>query len=216
MIPDNMLMSQSDDFTVTALWNMRLQMHTRDTYRGRLLCKFPEDLRTYQHVIEDSAPEVIVELGSQDGGSAQWFADQLQTFFGKGEVISVDTAPVRPLDRPDITFIQGDLTSPEVIDKVFAQVGDRSCMVVEDSAHTYPVTLAALELYSDLVQGSTWFVVEDGVVDEDHLRLSGWPRGVQQAVTEFCASERGQRFNRLSLTPYGLTCHHDGWLRPIQ
>lgn len=201
------------NMTVTDLWRTRLQNHTSDTYRGRLLSKFPEDLRTYQHLIENSQPEVVVELGTHDGGSALWFADQLQTFCGGGEVISVDINEARPVDRPDITLIHGDLTSQEMADKVATMVDGRRCMVVEDSAHTYDVTLAALELYSGLVQQGQWFIVEDGVVDEERLRLPYWPQGVQRAVTDFCATRLGQRFTRHWLAPYGLTCHHGGWLQ---
>lgn len=215
MIPPNLDLSLSDSMTVTDLWRDRLRTHTRDTYRGRLLSKFPEDLRVYEHIIENSAPDVIVELGSHDGGSALWFADRLQTFFGNGEVISVDVNIPNPMDRKDITFVRGDLTDPAIVAEVTELVGDRYAMVIEDSAHTYPVTMAALQLYSPLVHGGMWFVVEDGVVDEERLRLPGWPRGVQQAISDFRATTQGQRFLQHWLTPYGLTCHHGGWLRPV-
>ena len=214
MLP-NIDLSRSDQLAVTDLWRIRLQNHTHDTYRGRLLSKFPEDLRVYQHIIENSAPDVIIELGSHDGGSALWFADQLQTFFGNGEVISLDINMVMPMDRDDITFIHGDLTDPAVVEQVTELVRDRSCMVVEDSAHTYDVTRRALELYSPFVYGSQWMVVEDGVVDEERLRLPYWPSGVQSAIRDFCANEQGKRFTQHSLTPYGLTCHHSGWLQSL-
>ena len=66
------------------------QIHYVDLYKGVRILKLPEDLRTYERLIEDSKPEVIVELGIESGGSSLWFADRLSSILGGGEVIGVD------------------------------------------------------------------------------------------------------------------------------
>jgi cephalosporin hydroxylase len=201
------------DVSVRDYWRQRLSQHTQDSYRGRTLAKFPEDLRTYQHLLEVSRPEVVVELGTYDGGSAVWFADQLQVMLGPGrEVITVDLARRRPLRDRRIRSLVGDLADPLIADRVTRFVDGRRALVIDDSAHTYSTTLAALKGYSHLVQIGCWFVVEDGVVDEPDLTL--WPgvMGVQAAITDFMASEQGERFTRHALAPYGLTTCQTGWL----
>lgn len=197
------------------LWRQRLATHTtNDTYKGRALVKFPEDLRIYQRVIEASQPEVIVELGSWDGGSAVWFADQLRTFqYGGGHVVSIDINPVTPTHDHNVTFIQGDATDPHLFEMIGDIIGDRTCMVVEDSAHTYEITSAILSLYPRLVTPGQWLVVEDGVVDIEELRLPGWPRGVIPAIDEFLATPFGATFTQHHLDQYILTCHPGGWLQ---
>jgi cephalosporin hydroxylase len=161
---------------------------------------------TYQHVIWDTRPEVIVELGSYRGGSAVWFADQLRALCGRGQVITVDTVPLLGMSDPMVTVLTGDLRT--MADTVRQLVGGRRTMVVEDSAHTYDVTLAALLSYAPLIQRGCYFVVEDTIVDTD---LSIWPPGgVTRAIDEFL--RRFPRFVRRDLAYYGITMHMGGWL----
>ena len=77
-------------------WRSRLKQHTNDSYLGIGLFKFPEDLRTYEHIIWNSRPNVIIEIGTLQGGSALWFRDRLAVlakygFISKNfKVISID------------------------------------------------------------------------------------------------------------------------------
>jgi cephalosporin hydroxylase len=87
-------------------------------------------------------------------------------------------------------------------------------MVNEDSAHTRPNTLTALLAYSDLVPKGSWFVVEDGLVDEPEISI--WsPTGVQPGIADFLQTESGQRFRQHNLDLYGVTMHFNGWLEAI-
>lgn len=198
-------------------YRQRLAQSVSESYRGRKMAKLPEDLRTYQHIIEDTQPEVIVELGTHEGGSAQWFADQSLLLtprtYGGSVVVTVDTHQRgKPIDDPAIRFIQGSLTDQRVVDEVHREVGGRRAMVVEDSAHTYDITIQALTLYSGLVASGCYFVVEDGAVDEPAIVPGEWHhRGVQKAVTRFC--EERPDFERQWLAPYGITSNHGGWLK---
>lgn len=195
-------------------WQRRLASHTFDTYRGRALSKMPEDLRTYQHIIEAARPEVIVELGTYQGGSALWFADQLDLFSQPRHpsVISVDRHAVEWPGDARIAGLTGDLHDGSIVAEVHRLVDGRRALVSEDSAHVYETSRAALDAYSDLVPAGSWFVVEDAVVDEEELRLTHYPRGVARAIEDFLASEAGARFERHHLAPYGLTTCHGGWL----
>ena len=150
------------------------QIHYVDLYKGVRILKLPEDLRTYERLIEDSKPEVIVELGIESGGSSLWFADRLSSILGGGEVIGVDIntkAAVKNISYDKrITIIDGDLTSTETIKAVYDAVGGRRAMIIEDAAHTYECTLSAMNNYSDLVPVGGWFIVEDGIVDIERLQ----------------------------------------------
>lgn len=200
------------DMSLRAYWHHRLRLHFEERYKGRSLVKFPEDLRTYESVIERTQPTVIVELGTNDGGSALWFADRLRDLVGpQAFVVTVDVVSA---SLPDgILFIHGDLRAQGVQDAVRQAVAGRRVMVIDDSAHSDATTTGALEGYGDLVSEGCYFVVEDGIVDEPELSV--WPSvfGVQPAIERFLATERGARFEREWLAPYGLTMHVGGWLR---
>jgi len=201
-----------------------------DTYAGAPLMKLPEDLRTYEHLLWLAAPEAVIELGAKGGGSALWFRDRLAALAaygrgGGGRVVAVDadTALARErLTRADpawperITLVEGDVTDPELPGRVAAALppGAR-CLVSEDTAHTHATTLAALRGFAGFVAPGGFFVVEDGCVDREELRVDpAWPRGVLPAVREWLASPAGAGWTaRRDLELYGLTCHPEGILQ---
>jgi cephalosporin hydroxylase len=92
---------------------------------------------------------------------------------------------------------------------------DARCLVVEDSAHVYDTTRAALEGFHRFVEPGCFFVVEDGCVDIDELRLSpDWPRGVLPALSDWLATPSGGDFVvRRDLELYGVSCHPGGFLQ---
>lgn len=202
------------DMTLRDYWKWRLEQHFHDRYKGRSLVKMPEDLRTYQKVIEETRPNVIVELGTHEGGSALWFHDQLVGIVGEpAYVVTVDTNRCN-LEHPGLIVVTGDLRSSETVSQVAANIGggDR-VMVIDDSEHSYDTTLASLNLYSEFVTPGCYFVVEDGIVDEPDLSI--WPgvHGVQPAIVDFLATEAGGTFSREWKSEFGLTMHQGGWLR---
>lgn len=209
----------------------RLHQHTTDWYAGIPISKFPEDLRAYEHLIWRTVPEVIVEIGTHLGGSALWFRDRLATLASYRKVadplvisIDVDSSGARdalgavdPNFEHSILLVEGDVGDPAVAQTVGARVEGRRCLVVEDSAHVYETTWASLEHFCGLVPVGGFFVVEDGCVDDDRLRISeDWPRGVRPAVDDWLATERGRAFRvRRDLELYGVSCHPGGWLERI-
>jgi len=213
-------------------WFDRLERHFADSYAGVRLLKFPEDLRVYEHVLWETRPDAVIEIGAENGGSALWFRDRLATLSRyRGpppRVISIDIAPQRarqdlaaadPDYERDITLIECDVRDPALPGRVAALLpAGASCFVIEDSAHTYATSFAALVGFERFVAPGGWFVVEDGCVDVDALRPSeDWPRGVQQAIADFLASGAGSGFvQRRDAEIYGLTAHPGGFLQRVR
>ncbi len=114
------------------------------------------------------------------------------------------------------SFEPGDLNDsalPEAVaDELYA---DSNCLVVEDSAHVYSTTRAALDGFARFVGPGGFFVVEDGCVDVEEMRLlPDWPRSVLPAIDDWLASPEGQEFSvRRELEVYGLSCHPRGFLQ---
>jgi cephalosporin hydroxylase len=221
------------DQTVREYWRSRTAQHVLDSYHGLGMSKFPEDLKVYEHLLWQARPDAVIELGTHSGGSALWFADQLRNLAHYGGasrplVVSVDvtTAPaaagLAALD-PDyadrIVLIEADLTDPAVPELVAAALPeDAKCFVVEDSAHTYATTRAALDGFARFVPVDGYFIVEDGCVDVEDLRLDDWwPRGVLPALEAWLETDAGRRFTvRRDLELYGISCHPQGFLQRTQ
>ena len=200
------------DATLLQYYQARLAQSTSDWYRGHEMAKMPEDLRVYQHLIESSCPEVIIEFGSHRGGSAVWFADQLDTFCGGGRVVTVDLHSI-DLEDPRVTVLTGGLQDPGIIAAVHAIAAGKRVLISEDSAHIYATTNSALREYADLVGPSGWFVIEDTVVDNPDYNVWANGGGVVEAIEEFLASEAGFRFTRNDLNVYGVSSNTGGYLQ---
>jgi cephalosporin hydroxylase len=208
----------------------RLEQVMHDRYAGLPLLKFPEDLRAYEHRLWECAPNVVIELGTWGGGSALWFRDRLATLARYGRirrplVISVDLSTetarallgtVDPSYDATIKLVEGDILDPELPDRVAALLpDDASCFVVEDSAHDYATTTAALAGFARFVPIGGMFVVEDGIVDNEEVRpAEWWPSGVRTAIADWLATPEGSRFTvRRDGELYGVSCHPGGWLQ---
>lgn len=200
------------DKPLLSYYQARLSQSNGDWYKGHELVKMPEDLRVYQHLIESTKPEVIIELGGFRGGSAVWFADQLDTFCGGGRVVSVDLRLQDFMD-PRIRFLTGDIDDRTIADAVRAVASGKRVLISEDSAHTYESTHAALTRYSDLVGPGQWFIIEDTVVDDPNLNVWGNGKGVVQAIDDFLKSKQGGRFHRREMNFYGITSNPGGYLQ---
>jgi cephalosporin hydroxylase len=216
--------------TVREYWLERVARHKRDSYAGVRLAKFPEDLRVYEHLIWASRPNVVIEIGTLQGGSALWFRDRLRTLAGYADIgrpmvvsIDIDIDPARgdlraadPAYEETITLVEGDVTDPDLPDQVEALLpAEARCLVVEDSAHVFSTTMAALEGFARFVPPQGFLVVEDGSVDREEMRLRpDWPRGVLPAVREWLRTVEGRKFAvRRDLELYGITAHPEGFLQ---
>jgi cephalosporin hydroxylase len=220
------------DETMRDYWLKRAAQHTGDSYAGVGMSKFPEDLRVYEHLLWESAATAVIEIGAYSGGASLWFRDRLAAFarYRPGPppfVVSIDVdiaaarSAVQSVDAAyadSIALVEADVTDPGLPDRIeeLLPAGSR-CLVIEDSAHVYDTTLASLTGFARFVSPNGFFVVEDGCVDVDEMRLSpDWPRGVLPALHDWLGTTAGERFRvRRDLELYGISCHPEGFLQRL-
>jgi cephalosporin hydroxylase len=142
------------------------------TYKGVRCLQLPTDAWIIQEIIWETRPEVVVETGFADGGSAMLWWDSLRCLAGRGgwyDVISVDNDPAC-VDRYNNLsgagrLVVGDSADPAVFAQVASLVNDRPTLVILDSCHDMDHVLKELDLYSRLVQPGHYLVVEDTVLN---------------------------------------------------
>ena len=132
----------------------------RNTWAGHRIIKFPGDCFAMQMLLARCKPEVLVEIGTQYGGSALFFS----TFVEQVVTLDIADLPGRPVS-PRITYLTGDSASREVFDRVKALVGARRCSVVIDGNHHAEQVDKELELYAPLVGPGQALILEDTLVD---------------------------------------------------
>lgn len=179
-------------------WN---QMHWQSfSWLGFQIWQFPEDLLRLQEVIFRLKPDVIVETGVNQGGSAVFFAS-LCRLLGHGRVISIDiTIPphvrqaIKNCPFSDlITLMEGDSASPEIVEKVKKMVRrDKRVFVFLDSDHSKAHVRRELDAYHGLVTPGSYIVATDGVMrtlaDTPHGRREWADDNPAAAAKEFAAA----------------------------
>jgi cephalosporin hydroxylase len=185
----------------------------RDTrWMGIRTYKCPLDLWIYQEILHELRPDLVVECGTAEGGSALYMA-QVLDLIGHGQVITVDVAPaVRPPSHPRIHYVHGSTTDPAVVGRIEdAARGQAAVMVILDSDHTHPHVAEELRLYQGLVTPGSYLIVEDTNVN-GHPVLRDHGPGPAEAVREFLA--RHDDFTAdVSREKFFLSFNPGGYLR---
>lgn len=191
------------------------QTHGMTFYEGIPILKSPMDLWVYQEIIWDLKPTLIIETGTAYGGSALYFARQMDRA-GVGHVVSVDVDPNPLLPKhPRISFVKGSSLEAEVVSAMLLVAGPHPrVMVVLDSDHSKDHVLAELEIYAPLVTPGQFLVVEDTNINGRPVEIDwkGGP-GPGPAVDEWLPNH--QDFARALMAERYLMTFHT-WLQRKQ
>jgi len=198
----------------------RLYYHSSDQtwkdtlYRGVNVYKCPLDLWIYQELMHEMRPELAIEAGTANGGSAYFLADLCDTL-GTGRVVTIDTMP-RP-DRPEhdrLTYLEGSSIDPAVVAQVTEMLPAAGpVLVILDSDHSCAHVLAELETYAPMVTEGSYLVVEDTNV-HGHPALPTFPDGPMEAVEQFIARRPDFEVDT-SREKFMVTFNPTGFLRRI-
>jgi cephalosporin hydroxylase len=128
--------------------------------------KNPLDAWSYQEIIHETRPDLLLELGSAYGGSALFFAHVFDLLGNEGAVVTVDHDHSSfAAHHPRITKVTGDTRDPAVLAEVRSLCADRRVMMIHDASHDADVVLEDLRNYSGLVTPGCYLIVEDGIGD---------------------------------------------------
>ncbi len=177
--------------------------------------KCPFDLWIYQEILFELKPDVIIECGTADGGSALFLAS-LCDLLGKGRVVTVDIKenPARP-KHPRITYLLGSSTAERIVDQIRQSIheGD-TVMAVLDSDHRKEHVVNELRIYSRLVTVGSYLIVEDTNLNGHPVAPSFGP-GPLEAVHEFL-ERNGDFVVDRTREKFLLTFNPGGYLRRIR
>src|SRR5438105_7195486 len=130
-------------------YGSRVWMNTH--WRGVPTQKCPLDLWVYQEIMWSTRPDLVVETGTADGGSALYLAsicDLLQ--HGRVITIDIDVRPGKP-QHHRIEYLSGrSSVDPSVVAHVRRQAGRGRVMVILDSDHSRDHVLAELRAYAPM------------------------------------------------------------------
>lgn len=183
----------------------------RTSWLGTQVLKNPLDLWIYQEILARTRPNVIVETGTWEGGSALFLAS-ICDLLGEGRVITIDIEehPNRPA-HPRISYITGSSIDPGVVASVRDQIAaDDAVMAILDSDHSRTHVLAELNEYAPLIGEDCYLIVEDTAAAEMVPPLPG--AASLEAVNEFLADNPAFTVDE-DCEKFLMTWHPGGYLR---
>jgi len=186
----------------------------RTEWLGTQVLKNPLDLWVFQEILSETRPEIIVETGTFQGGSALYLAS-ISDLLGSGEVISIDIAPIQEAypTHPRITYLGGrPSTDPAVVQEVSNRIGQRRAMVILDSDHSQANVEAELDAYAPLVTSGCYLIVEDSNIGIVAKRDRPGP---MEAIDAFLARSRDFVVDH-DREKFFITFNPRGYLRRIE
>jgi cephalosporin hydroxylase len=171
------------------------------------------DLWTIQEVLSELRPALLVECGTNRGGSALFYAS-LFDLMDHGRIVTIDVERMHNLTHPRIEFLIGSSTDQEIVDRVQAAVAAANgpVMVILDSDHSEAHVARELELYAGFVTPGSFLHVQDGIIDELLIMRRDRP-GPLPAIEKFLAHHPEFVWERSLSERFLITHHPKGWLR---
>ena len=136
-------------------------------YKGIQMVKSPFDIALYPLMIWDLKPRTIIEIGSKEGGSALWLADQIRNFNLDCRIHSIDLIRVESVQDPLVSFYRGNGRSLQgVLSQETLRNFPRPWLVIEDADHSFQTSYAVLNFFDPWLYASDIIVVEDGIMSD--------------------------------------------------
>lgn len=188
------------------VWEYSFVQLSQTKWMGIRALKKPQDFWVYQEIIWETRPDLLIETGTCQGGSAMFFASVFD-LLGKGRVITIDVDPTgsKSLSHHRITALVGSSVSDSIVGQVKEMVGSSSVMVSLDSNHSKEHVLREMEIFSDFVSPGNYMVVED-------TGIKG--RGPGEAVKAFLKTRQDFVVDK-SREKFMITSCHGGFLRKV-
>jgi cephalosporin hydroxylase len=181
------------------------------TWLGNPILQDPLTLWTLQEFISQLRPQLIVETGTNRGGSAMFFAHMLDLLeIERARVITVDVEKLHSFDHPRVTWLIGSSTSDEIVKEIKAatEASTGPVMVILDSNHTTEHVATELDRYHGFVTSGSLLHVQDGCTDH-----WGRPYGPLQAIIDFLPTHPEFKVDEALSSRFLITRHPMGWLR---
>jgi cephalosporin hydroxylase len=177
------------------------------TYRGVPMVKQPADLWAYQEIVCELRPELIIEAGTWQGGTALFLAD-LCSMLERGHVVSIDLR--NEACNAAKRHKRISLRLENSLETVWELAGVAPVLVILDSGHSREHVAAELEHFAPLVTPGSYLIVEDTNIHGNPIEdFSGDPAG---AVVEFLTRHPEFEADR-AREKWGITQNPGGYLR---
>ena len=181
---------------------------------GRPILQNTLDLWTIQETIADLRPSLVVETGTNRGGSSLFYAHLFDLLGTDGRIVTIDIARQHDLNHPRVTYLIGDSASDAIVGQVGAMAAAATgpVFVILDSDHSAAHVARELQRYAPMVTPGSYLLVQDGSIDTQSYFKQSRP-GPVPAIHAFLREHPEFEIDRAKCDRFLITHHPDGWLK---
>ena len=171
------------------------------------------DLWTIQETLFEVKPDLVIECGTNRGGSSFFFG-QLFDLMGRGRVITIDVQKMHEIQHPRVTYLIGSSVARQIVSRVSQEVAATTgpVLVILDSDHSACHVGNELTAYHRFVTPGSFLLVQDGVIDVLPRFASARP-GPLPAIEGFLREHPEFELDAERCERFIWTHHPKGWLR---
>lgn len=186
----------------------------KTSWLGFPALKCPLDLWVYQEILYGLKPDLIVETGTFQGGSALYLASICE-LLNHGRVLTIDSKTYENQPEHDrISYVRGSSVDDSTFESVQQSIQPGEIVIVIlDSEHHQEHVLKELQLYSQLVTVGSYLIVEDTNIN-GHPVWPGFGPGPMEAVEAFLETNTHFVIDR-SQEKFYLTFNPGGYLKRV-
>lgn len=172
------------------VWYYSREVWNKTQFLGVPCLKSVSDMWSYQEIVYELKPSLIVEFGTWLGGSALFFLDVLKHVTPRPKVLTIDITrdriEQRVLDDPDIEVFTASSTDPSVYARIQALRDEYPgpMFAILDSDHAKDHVLAEMKLLRHHLQSGDYVLVKDGNINAPPI-MPGWGPGPTEALVEY-------------------------------
>ena len=133
-------------------------IHSLLKWKNVPLFKTTHDLSIYSMILQEVKPDIIIELGSGEGGSAIWLADQANVIGLKTHVYSLDIK-VPEIKHKNVTFLNVDLNNVKNIYNLQLFSDLKGKKIILEDAHVNILNI--LNFFDNILNKEDYLIVED-------------------------------------------------------
>ncbi|MUL63423.1 rhamnosyl O-methyltransferase [Mycobacterium sp. CBMA 234] len=171
-------------------WYYNTFVWQKTRWMGVTTWKSVSDMWNYQEILFDLKPSLVIEFGTNQGGSALFFSTIMKRIGHPFKVLSVDISH-KNLDSsarldPDILFVESSSIAPAIVEQIqrLKEEFPGKIFAILDSNHSMEHVLAEMNLLRPLLSSGDYLLVEDSTVN-GHPVLPGWGPGPYEAIEAY-------------------------------
>lgn len=143
-------------------------IHSLIKWKNIPLFKTTYDLSIYSMILQEIKPDIIIELGSGEGGSAIWLADQANILGLKTHVYSFDIK-IPKIEHKNVTFINLDLNNVKNIANLKLWLDLEGKKIVLEDAHVN--ILDILNFFHNILNKEDYLILEDSEIKQKDIKI---------------------------------------------